>query len=197
VYQSNPDGGPDAKKMSEYYIELKDLAQDKISFEASFEPGVLDFGPENIRQIGVLDWSASAERAGEEVRIAGSLNATLEMACSRCLEPARLTINKPFDLFFREHDETMFDEDAEVELDEKDTRTAFFTGTKLAIGDVLQEQVLLALPMKTLCKVDCKGLCPTCGTNLNSGSCNCPKEEFSPHMDNLLEIKRRLEERSS
>ena len=183
--------------MSQYYVDLKDLAQGKISFEASFEPGVLDFGPENIRQIGPLDWSASAERAGEEIRIAGSLNATLEMACSRCLEPARLTINKPFDLFFREHDATMFDEDAEVELDEKDTRTAFFTGTKLAIGDVLQEQVLLALPMKTLCKVDCKGLCPNCGTNLNSGSCGCSKEEFSPHMDNLLEIKRRLEERSS
>jgi len=183
--------------MSQYYVDLKDLAQGKISFEALFEPGVLDFGPENIRQIGPLDWSASAERAGEEIRIAGSLNATLEMACSRCLEPARLTINKPFDLFFREHDATMFDEDAEVELDEKDTRTAFFTGTKLAIGDVLQEQVLLALPMKTLCKVDCKGLCPNCGTNLNSGSCGCSKEEFSPHMDNLLEIKRRLEERSS
>jgi DUF177 domain-containing protein len=183
--------------MSQYYVDLKDLAQDKVSFEASFEPGVLDFGPENIKQIGLLDWSASAERAGEEIRIAGELTATLELACSRCLEPARLTINKPFDLFFREHDETMFDEDAEVELDEKDTKTAFFTGTKLAIGDVLQEQVLLALPMKTLCKVDCKGLCPVCGTNLNSGSCSCPKEEFSPHMDNLLEIKRRLEERSS
>jgi uncharacterized protein len=183
--------------MSQYYVDLKDLAQDKVSFEASFEPGVLDFGPENIRQVGLLEWSATAERAGEEIRINGSLDATLESACSRCLEPARLTINKPFDLFFREHDETMFDEDAEVELDEKDTRTAFFTGTKLAIGDILQEQVLLALPMKMLCKVDCKGLCPVCGTNLNSGSCSCPKEQFSPHMDNLLEIKRRLEERSS
>jgi uncharacterized protein len=183
--------------MSQYYVDLKDLGQDKVSFEASFDPGVLDFGPENIRQIGLLDWSASAERAGEEIRIAGSLGVTVEVACSRCLEPARSTINKPFDLFFREHDATLFDEDSEVELDEKDTRTAFFTGTKLAIGDVLQEQVLLALPMKTLCKVDCKGLCPVCGTNLNSGSCGCPKEEFSPHMDKLIEIKRRLEERSS
>jgi uncharacterized protein len=117
--------------------------------------------------------------------------------CSRCLEPAQVRVSKPFDLFFRERDESMFDEDEEVELDEEDTRTAFFTGTKLAIGDILREQILLALPMKALCTVDCKGLCPTCGTNLNSGSCACPKEEFSPHMDTLLEIKRRLEERSS
>ena len=183
--------------MNSYFVELKDLGQDKVSFEASFEPGVVDFGAENVRQIGNLDWSASAERAGQEIRIVGALSTTLEFACARCLEPAQIAISKPFDLFFRERDEAMFDEDEEVELDEKDTRTAFFTGTKLAMGDVLHEQVLLALPMKALCRVDCKGLCPTCGTNLNSGSCSCPKEEFSPHMDTLLEFKRRLEERSS
>ena len=90
----------------------------------------------------------------------------------------------------------MFDEDDEVELDEKDTHTAFFTGTKLAIGDILREQILLALPMKALCAVDCKGLCPSCGANLNVKGCNCAKEQFNPNLDALLEIKRRLEERS-
>jgi uncharacterized protein len=157
----------------------------------------VDFSADNVRQAGPLVWNAFAERAGVETRIAGSLKTTIELTCSRCLEPARCEIVKPFDLFFRQHDALMFDEDAEIELTEKDTRTAFFTGTKLAIGDVLHEQVLLALPMKALCRVDCKGLCPTCGTNLNTSSCNCPKEQFSPHMDSLLELKRRLEERSS
>ena len=178
---------------TQYFVDLKDLAHDKISFEASFEPGVIEFGLENVRQVGALDWSASAERAGEEIRINGTLNTALEQMCSRCLEPARVSISKPFDLFFCERDEAIFDEDEEVELGEEDTRTAFFTGTKLAMGDILREQVLLALPMKALCRVDCKGLCPACGTNLNSSSCNCPKEEFAPHMDTLLEVKRRLE----
>src|SRR5262245_10795605 len=181
--------------MSQYFVDLKDLVHDKISFSASFEPGVVDFGSESVRQIGLLDWSASAERAGEEIRINGTLTTTVELMCSRCLDPARVNISKPFDLFFRERDEAMFDEDEEVELNDEDIRTAFFTGTKLAMGDILREQILLALPMKALCRVDCKGLCPTCGANLNSGSCSCPKEEFSPHMDTLLEIKRRLEER--
>lgn len=179
-----------------YLIDLKDLAREKLSFSAAFEPGIVDFSAENVRQIGVLEWEASAERTGAEVRITGKLDATVETPCSRCLEPAPVHVSKAFDLFFRERDEAMFDEDEDVELDERDTRTAFFTGTKLAIGDILREQVLLALPMKALCRVDCKGLCPVCGTNLNSGSCNCPKEDFSPHMDTLLEIKRRLEERS-
>jgi DUF177 domain-containing protein len=179
-----------------YFIDLKDLAHEKLSFSSRFEPGVLDLGSDNIRQTGNLDWSASAERAGAEIRISGKLDTTVELACSRCLDPARFHVSKPFDLFFRERDEAMFDEDEEVELHENDTRTAFFTGTKLAISDILREQILLAVPMKALCKIDCKGLCPTCGTNLNSGSCGCPPEDFNPHMDTLLEIKRRLEERS-
>jgi len=183
--------------MSKYFVDLKDLAQEKLSFEASFKPGVVDFGSENVQQIGNLDWSASAERVGDEIRIAGSLNTLVGLPCSRCLEPARVAISKPFDLFFRQRDEEMFDEDDEIELTERDTRTAFFAGTQLAITDILGEQILLALPMKALCTVDCKGLCPRCGTNLNSGGCNCPKEDFSPHMDTLLEIKRRLEKRSS
>ena len=181
----------------QYFVDLRDLAQDKLSFTALFEPGIIDFAPDNIRQVGNLDWAITAERAGAEIRITGTLDTTLEVICSRCLEPARVRVSKPFDLFFRERDEAMFDEDEEVELDEQETHTAFFTGTKLAIGDILREQILLALPMKALCTIDCKGLCPTCGTNLNSGSCACPKEEFNPHMDTLLEIKRRLEERSS
>jgi uncharacterized protein len=181
--------------MPEYFVDLKDLT-DKVSLEGSLDPGDIDFAGENVRQVGPLDWSATVERANEEIRIAGSLKATVELNCSRCLEPARQEIGRPFDLFFRESDEEMYDED-EVELSERDTRTAFFSGTRLAMGDVLREQVLLSLPMKALCNVDCKGLCPSCGANLNVSNCNCPKEQFSPHMEKLLEIKRKLEERSS
>ena len=183
--------------MIQHFVDLKDLGREKISFEGSLEPGEIDFSADSIRQVDRLDWAASAERAGGEIRISGSLKTTVEQMCSRCLEPARSEISKPFDLFFRQRDEQMFDEDEEVKLTEQETRTAFFTGTRLAIGEILHEQILLELPMKALCRVDCKGLCPTCGTNLNSGGCNCPREEFSPHMDTLFDLKRRLEKRSS
>jgi uncharacterized protein len=183
--------------MTDYFVDLKDLVDEKVSLTGSFEPGDIDFSRDNIRQAAALNWNATAERAGGEIRINGSLKTTVEMMCSRCLEPARHDINKSFDLFFRQRDELMFDEDQEIELTERDTQTAFFSGTQLAIGEILREQVLLALPMKALCRVDCKGLCPTCGINLNSGTCSCPAEKFSPHMDTLLELKKRLEQRSS
>jgi uncharacterized protein len=182
--------------MSKYFIDLKDLGHDKISIKDSFVPGDVDFTADGIRQVGSMDWNATAERAGTEIRIAGSLEVPMELTCSRCLEPANCPISKAFDVYFQQRDKAMFDED-EIELTEKDTRTAFFTGTQLAIGDILREQVLLALPMKALCRLDCKGLCPQCGTNLNINSCECPSESFSSHSDALLQLKRRLEERSS
>ena len=182
--------------MPQYFVDLKDLEQ-KVALEGSLEPGAIDFGLDAIRQVGPLKWSANAERVGDEIRIAGELSTSMEQSCSRCLEPAQCSIEKKFDLFFRERDDDLFDEDEDMELTEEDTRTAFFSGTQLAIGDVLREQVLLGLPMKVLCRVDCKGLCPVCGTNRNQNSCNCSGEVFSPHMEKLLEIKRKLEERSS
>jgi uncharacterized protein len=159
--------------------------------------GIVDFSGEGVAQGMPLNWNLSAERINEEIRIQGSIETAMDTSCSRCLEPARTPVSRTFDLFFRERDHEMFDEDAEIELGEEDTRTAFFAGTELQIGDILREQVLLALPMKALCALDCKGLCPECGTNLNVKACNCATERFSPHMDQLLEIKRKLEERSS
>src|SRR5262245_4754370 len=105
--------------MTQYFVDLKDLAQDKVSFKGSFEPGVVDFAADNVRQVAPLVWNATAERAGVEVRIAGALQTSLETPCSRCLEPARHDVSKPFDLFFRQRDELMFDED-EIELDERE-----------------------------------------------------------------------------
>jgi uncharacterized protein len=183
--------------MSEYVVDLKDLTQDGISLSGNFLPGEIDFTGNDFRQSGPLAWSAHVVRAGQEIRVAGQLDGFVEWSCSRCLEPAQCGVSRSFDLFFRQQQEKMFDEDDEIELSEEDMRTSFFTGTQLAIGDIIREQVLLALPMKVLCRVDCKGLCPVCGTNLNINSCSCPAERFSPHMDQLLDIKRKLEERSS
>ena len=60
--------------MSEYLVDLKDLTQEKISLEGTFEPGAIDFTGNDFRQSGPLVWSAQVERAGEEIRITGSVD---------------------------------------------------------------------------------------------------------------------------
>ena len=67
--------------MTDYFVDLKDLVNEKVSFKGSFEPGDIDFSRDNVQQAATLDWNATAERAGREIRINGSLKTTVEMMC--------------------------------------------------------------------------------------------------------------------
>ena len=53
----------------------------------------------------------------------------------------------------------------------------------------MREQVLLALPMHAACGEDCKGLCGTCGQNLNEGQCGCATSQVDPRLAALKNIK--------
>ena len=57
--------------MSEYLVDLKDLTQNKISLEGTFEPGAIDFTGNDFRQSGPLVWSAQVERAGKKSGLPG------------------------------------------------------------------------------------------------------------------------------
>jgi len=60
------------------------------------------------------------------------------------------------------------------------------------LEDVLREQVLLSLPVRTLCKPDCKGLCPRCGQNRNSQPCSCDEGQPDPRWEALAELRSRI-----
>ena len=188
---------PSIHVFTRHVIDLADLGDEKLTLEGAFEPGEIDFSGDDLRQVERLDWSGSLERSGPEIRLTGELATRLDQACVRCLEPIRDRIEKGFDLFFRQRDSLVYEENAEIELDEGDTRTAFVHGTELGLADIIREQVLLALPMKPLCTPDCRGLCPSCGTNLNRSTCDCPRTASHPAFEQLLDLKKRLEDRSS
>jgi uncharacterized protein len=59
----------------------------------------------------------------------------------------------------------------------------------LDLTEAVRQYSLLAIPMKTLCKKNCAGLCPTCGKNLNEGQCDCPKDDIDPRWSKLAELK--------
>lgn len=59
---------------------------------------------------------------------------------------------------------------------------------KLDLDELLYSEVIVSLPMKHLCKEDCKGICPKCGKNLNEGKCGCPEKEIDPRLSALAEL---------
>ncbi len=94
--------------------------------------------------------------------------------CSRCLErvkvPIQFNINE------------MFYPSGSVE-NEKEAET--FCDDEIDLTDVIQRSILENLPMKVVCKEECKGLCPKCGKNLNEGDCDCNDTEFDPRLESL------------
>jgi|YelNatPaOPRAMG01_1025707.scaffolds.fasta_scaffold00374_25 uncharacterized protein len=115
---------------------------------------------------------------GKEVLIKGKLEGEIELTCSRCLTdfPYRLSINVEeiylWDLPILRNYEPM----EEIELTEEDFKFVLEKET-LFLDPLIEDNIRISLPIKPLCRPDCKGLCPICGHNLNLGQCECSKKK--------------------
>jgi len=77
-----------------------------------------------------------------------------------------------------------------VELDDHEMVVAYYEGNHLDLGEVVREQCVLSLPLKPLCREDCRGRCPSCGKNRNLESCECsaPEEAGDPRLAALKKL---------
>jgi len=180
-------------------IRVRELELRKLEFDENFEPGAIEFGPD-FRQVGPLQSAGRAElvvehrghhQDVEDIRLVGSVQAQLEFSCARCLDPVKQDVDWAFDLIYRPQG---VDRRAdEVSISEAETEIGYYQGEGLLLEDVLREQVLLATPVRALCREDCKGLCPQCGRNLNVEECHCETHLSDPRWEALHEIKKKLQ----
>jgi uncharacterized protein len=169
------------------FLDVKELAARKIRIRKSYAPGTVDYHTGDFRQVEPLEVRATAELVEGQIRVTGDLHTRLELACARCLDPVNEDVAREFDLFYKPM-ATMSKEDEE-RLKFDDTEIGFFKGDGMFLADVLAEQVLLALPMKAICRSDCRGLCPQCGVNLNNEECRCESQVADPRAAPLARLK--------
>lgn len=180
------------------FIEIKELELHPLDFREEFSPGAIDLG-EEVRQRSPLLTEGRADLVEEQhgkhqvvqdIRLRGKLETDLEVPCARCLETVVLPVKRSFDLLYRPlgidsgHEELSVT-DAEAEI-------GYYQGEGLLLEDTLREQVLLSVPLKSLCREDCKGLCPHCGKNLNEGACSCTEQVEDPRWAALKDIRTKL-----
>lgn len=128
---------------------------------------------------------------GTSVHVRGDLDSQVTVQCGRCLERYSIPVKQDLDLFYLPRLENRPEEEEEdVQLDDHDVVVGYYEGEKLDLGEVVREQLFLALPLKRLCREDCLGICPTCGKNRNADLCACPAPEEP--LDQRLEPLRRL-----
>ena len=179
-------------------FKVSELEQDPIDFDLQLEPGSLDLGGE-AEQAGPLATSGRAEVIHEhrgpkeiiaDIRLRGHFDGNFEVPCARCVEPVTIPLESDFDLIFRP---VGADSDApERSITAPETEIGYYQKDSLLLEDVLREQVLLSLPVRTLCKPDCKGLCPRCGRNRNSQACSCDEGPSDPRWEALAGLRGRI-----
>jgi len=181
------------------FIDIHELERHSVDFSENFRPEAIDYGPD-LRQKTDLVTSGRAtlieEHRGhkekvKDIRLVGDYRTRIETLCARCLEPVSRDLASDFDLLYRP-----LGVDAgphERSVHEGDTEIGYYQGEGIELQDVLREQILLAVPIKAVCRDDCKGLCPHCGRNLNQESCHCEEDRGDPRWEALKDLKDKLQ----
>jgi len=181
------------------FIGVQELERHPLRFEGEFAPGTIDFRTRDFRQVAPLTVELAAELDGNEIHIVGRLAARVEITCARCLEPVEREMASRFDLHYRPVSAISRDErfdsrspsratdEGEMALDREDLEVGFYAGEGLFLADVVAEQVHLALPMKVVCREECRGFCPGCGASLNREACRCGPRAVDPRLAPLAE----------
>ena len=143
--------------------------------------------------IAPLEVQLTLVRIGNMVEMRGRLKSRVGAACSRCLAPLELELDAPFELIYarRPGAEERPCLQKEIELTTEDVGLMLFEGDTIDIRQGLYEETLAALPLKPLCSEACRGLCPTCGADLNNGPCHCTQDSLDPRLAKLLALKAR------
>lgn len=181
------------------FLDIKELEIHPLDFEEELPPDAIDLGSE-VHQRSPLKTSGRAEVVEEhhgkrqviqDIRLKGRLSTKLELQCARCVEPVQQDVKREFELLYRP-----LGADAgrdELSVTDAEAEIGYYQGEGLLLEDVLREQILLALPLKVICRPDCKGLCPQCGKNLNQEQCSCSREVEDPRWAALKDVRSRLE----
>ena len=133
-----------------------------------------------------------AERDGDDVVVAGEIDATVPVACGRCLEEFPVRTRATVDVRFIPRPAT----GNRVELGSDDLDLDFYDNDEIDLSKLVESETSLALPMKPLCRDDCRGLCSVCGGNRNLVACACQERAPDPRLAALKDIAVRLHHRS-
>ena len=162
-------------------IDLDRLRREgRARLDAEIAPGDAFWQDLDVTPNAPLHVSLEAQQAGEDVVVRGDMQGEFALSCRRCLAPTTATIDEALGLLYREGEQ---EEDGEVlSLPE--------TGTELDLAEAVREHVLLAVPRFAICREDCRGLCPHCGTNRNEAECACTEEETDERWAPLRRLKK-------
>jgi uncharacterized protein len=168
-------------------IKINDIPPEGLTIEIEDDLDLFDEGTASTNFKATVTLRPGS--AGS-FHITGTVNATAELECSRCLKRFPFPVRDAA-MDFELVREGMVKAGAEHELGRGELDVEFFRGDELEPKEFIREQLLLAIPMVPVHREDCKGLCPVCGTDRNERQCGCSTESI-PAKENPFAVLKKI-----
>lgn len=160
--------------------DLRDKDVDSITFEGEINEGLLDINGREIYFVEPIKYDGAIYKAGSDKIVHVNIKYTYKEICGRCLDPfIKSDTTVLSGQLTKHHDDMEEYETGDVIYYEED---------EVNLTDDIVNTIVLSLPMKPLCSEECKGICPSCGENLNRKKCDCVVEDVDPRLAILKDL---------
>ena len=168
-------------------IELEKLQGGKGGFAHVYQPEELNPVDERVSLTQPAEVKGNVKLAGHEVFVSGHVETRAQLECDRCLKLVELPVSADFALEYITGSD--YESSSTAALSEEELAVSVFDGQSIDVDEIVKEQILLAVPTRMLCREDCKGICPECGIDRNTGECSCVADDIDPRWAALKNLK--------
>lgn len=157
-------------------------SEDILRFQGQLNYDKLNLSDRNISISEPIEYKGEVFKVDGDKVIHLDIQFTYSEECSRCLQPSTDKISTSVYGKLLQAKKDLTNEDDEYE------EILYYENDILELDEYILEQIIVSLPIKTLCKDDCKGLCPKCGVDLNKEKCDCVHEDIDPRLEKLKDF---------
>lgn len=159
-------------------VEVGLLVGGPVTIEVDCDPAVIDLTDSEFEFHDRVRGSVEFQMVGHRVIATGTVGTSAETTCVRCLKPAKVGLSAHMRLIYEKNPELLKPESQLLGTEED--YLAYYNGEEIRPGPQLREALLAELPALPVCGEECRGLCPSCGADLNAGACGCTREKPEP-----------------
>jgi uncharacterized protein len=175
-------------------IEVGDLEDEPLHVNHTYPQGALPFRHEDavLEEPVAVDFTLT--HAARDLRLGGFLETAVRFTCARCLKQVPRRLATSFDLLYLPQPAGTAGPEEEIELKYDEMEVGFYDGQRLDVDLMVLEQIELSIPMRFVCREDCRGLCYRCGADLTEKACTCTADSGDSRLAVLREFRKKMDQ---
>ncbi|UCD95185.1 MAG: DUF177 domain-containing protein [Candidatus Zixiibacteriota bacterium] len=165
-------------------LDLREFDAFPAEVSLDFEADSADFGIEGVSFRDLMSVRMTIQKVVEEYYCQGYVAVSVEEECSRCLEMFDSELSGDLTFIVKtDEGEAVMATDTRAEI------VHVRSGEPVVeMNELIRQTLILSIPLKPLCSPECRGLCPSCGVNLNEETCTCKTEEIDDRWEGLSDL---------